>query len=127
MTKPDPCALRRILADVDASGSAFDALCRQHSGNEYRIPPSLTCRRGRELSEQIGTDAAAALIAWGAGSLVYVPLLKTESAATRAAEVRRLYAEGMTIEQIAREFRYTENYSARRVRSIIASARGTPA
>lgn len=108
-----------LLAQV-IGHDAFQALAVHAGGTDYRVPTSLDCPTGRQLTAWIGNQAADALIRYAGGDVVYVQRGAVSEREAREADILKMHQAGMTPAEIAREYRYEARLSERSVWSILA-------
>ena len=100
---------------------ALASLSFSRGGCDLSIPLSLECQSGIELVQLIGRDAAKRLIAWGHGSRVYIPRRIVSERQRRAEEIADLRRQGLSVHQIARQYRFESRLSERQIFSILRS------
>lgn len=100
---------------------AWNQLTSWQGGRDFDIPTSIDSSSGRCLALRIGQDAASKLIQEAGGDRLYIAAGWEEELMQRYREVKKMYTDGMTIEEISRCYRYEGRYTPRHVRSIVHS------
>lgn len=102
--------LLELLGEKD-----FVKLCEAFGGGDYNIP-NKPCST---LTDAIGETAAHKLIQWGSGSRVYVPSLHCNAISQRRQEIQALRDQGLTLREIAKQYRYVGSYTERQIWTIL--------
>lgn len=90
-------------------------LSRAFGGGDYNIPSNVTL----ELENAIGKQYAIRLVKWGGGSRIYVPAMALIEREIRRKEVKALREQGLTLREIAKQYRYIGRYTERQIWAIL--------
>ncbi len=109
---------QNVLAEIIGQ-DAYLALQGAVGGCDLFIPATLGNRSAQVLIDAVGLEATEALIAWGGPCRVFVPRDAKAERARRVADLVELRRQGLTVEQIALQYRFTARLSERAVYQIL--------
>jgi hypothetical protein len=99
---------------------AYLALCDWSGGISLYVPSSLDTASGQHLCEEIGQEAADKLVQWAGGSTIAVPSRNDHAISRRRRELRTMRRRGMTVQEIARIYRYEGRYTERQIYRLLS-------
>ena len=114
MTEPENL-IERIIGR-----EAYLTLCDWSGGISLYVPSSLDTASGQHLVEELGHDAAIRLIQWAGGSTIAVPSRNEQAIQRRRRELAVMRRRGMTVQEIARIYRYEGRYTERQIYRLLS-------
>jgi hypothetical protein len=118
MRRIDETDLSRLLGQ-----DALNVLMAEVGGTDWDVPAHSATKRGQALCELLGDGPATRLMAECGGCRVYVGYDYDRVLRTRQAEMLAMREGGKSIDEIAREYRYTGRYTSRNVREVLNHGR----
>jgi hypothetical protein len=98
---------------------AYLALQETCGGTDIFIPAGLETSSAQVLTDAVGLEATEALIAWGGPCRVFIPRDAKAERDKRIADLVALRRSGLTITEIALQYRFTARLSERAVYNIL--------
>lgn len=98
---------------------AYLALCAWSGGISLYVPSTVETASGKHIAEEIGIEAAEKLIQWAGGSTIAVPSRNARTIEKRQREIKTMRRRGMTVQEIARIYRYEGRYTERQIYRLL--------
>jgi len=111
--------IERVIGEL-----AYRRLSESLGGCDYSIPSTMECDAAAALSQAVGHDAAVLLVKWGGGARIYIPYSRADDVFQRSLTIREMRNRGMSVQEIARTFRFEGRYTERQVYALLASTEG---
>ena len=98
---------------------AYLALCEWTGGISLYVPACIESDGGQDIVREIGRDAAEKLTEWAGGTSIAVPSRNDAAIERRRREIRTMRRRGMTVQEIARIYRYEGKYTERQIYNLL--------
>jgi hypothetical protein len=101
---------------------AARALVDRFGGTDLNVPKNTETPMALAIAETIGADAAQKLIHWAKGCRFYLQRNAERERQIRAADLREMLDQGMTVAQVSQKFSYRARLTERQIYQILRGA-----